>query len=133
MGGREPPLAEIARQQLLLIGGEWTDARSGQTYGQAFPFTGEQVGVAAAAGREDARAAIEAARAAFDEWSRSAPAARREILSTAADLMMERQREIAGIVTEETGGVFGWGMFNVQLAASMLREAMARPTGWSGK
>jgi acyl-CoA reductase-like NAD-dependent aldehyde dehydrogenase len=29
---------------------------------------------------------------------------RREILSKAADLLMERQEEIAGTVTEETGG-----------------------------
>jgi len=123
---------EIARQQLL-IAGEWTDARSGQAYGQEFPFTGEQVGVAAAAGREDARAAVDAARAAFDDWSRSAPAARRGILGAAADLMMERQQEIAGIVTEETGGVFGWGMFNVQLAAGMLREAAAQAYGLVGE
>jgi acyl-CoA reductase-like NAD-dependent aldehyde dehydrogenase len=40
--------------------------------------------------------------------------------------MMERQQEIAGLVTEATGGVFGWGMFNVELAAGMLREAAAQ-------
>ncbi len=51
---------------------------------------------------------------------------RRQILSKAADLMMERQQDIAGLVTEETGSVFGWGMFNVQLAAGMLREAAAQ-------
>jgi len=34
--------------------------------------------------------------------------------------------EIAAIVTEETGGVFGWGMFNCDLAAGMLREAAAQ-------
>src|ERR1700733_12734673 len=122
----------LARQQLL-IGGDWTDARSGQTYDQAFPFTGEQVGSAAAAGREDARAAVDAAADAFGEWSRSAPAMRREILNKAADLMMDRQQEIAGIVTEETGGVFGWGMFNVQLAAGMLREAAAQAYGLVGE
>jgi len=33
---------------------------------------------------------------------------------------MERQREIAALVTKETGGTLGWGMFNVQLAADML-------------
>lgn len=54
---------ELANTRLL-IGGQWTDARSGQTYDQAFPFTGEQVGVAAAAGREDARAAVDEHRAA---------------------------------------------------------------------
>jgi acyl-CoA reductase-like NAD-dependent aldehyde dehydrogenase len=119
--------------QQLLIAGEWTDARSGQTYEQAFPFTGEAVGTAAAAGRDDARAAVEAASDAFGEWSRSAPAMRREILGKAADLLMERQQEIAGIVTEETGGVFGWGMFNVQLAAGMLREAAAQAYGLVGE
>jgi vanillin dehydrogenase len=123
---------DLTRQQLL-IGGDWTDARSGQTYDQAFPFTGEQVGSAAAAGREDARAAVDAAADAFGEWSRSAPAMRREILNKAADLLMERQQEIAGIVTEETGGVFGWGMFNVQLAAAMLREAAAQAYGLVGE
>ena len=119
--------------QRLLIGGQWTDARSGQTYRQTFPYTGDEVGTAAAAGREDARAAVEAASAAFAEWSRSAPSMRREILNKAADLLMERQPEIAGIVTEETGGVFGWGMFNVQLAAGMLREAAAQAYGLVGE
>ncbi len=58
---------------------------------------------------------------------------RREILSKAADLLMERQEEIAGTVTEETGGVFGWGMFNVMLAAGMLREAAAQAYGLVGE
>ena len=116
---------ELAEQQLL-IGGNWTGARSGREYEQTFPYTGEPVGRAAAAGREDARAAVDAAASAFSEWSTSAPAVRRAVLSKAADLMMERQQEIAGLVTEETGGVFGWGMFNVELAAGMLREAAAQ-------
>jgi vanillin dehydrogenase len=124
--GNDPATAQ------LLIGGEWTDARSGREYEQVFPYTDEQVGSAPAAGREDARAAVDAAQEAFADWSRSAPGARRAILSKAADLMMERQQEIAQIVTEETGGVFGWGMFNVELAAGMLREAAAQAYGLVG-
>ena len=124
--------AASARQQLL-IGGEWRDAASGREYEQRFPFTGDAVGSAAAAAREDAAAAAEAAHAAFGEWSRSAPGMRRAILSKAAELLMERQREIAGVVTEETGGVFGWGMFNVELAAGMLREAAAQAYGLVGE
>ncbi len=125
-------IGEVTRARLL-IGGEWTDARSGREYEQVFPYTGDQVGSAPAAGREDARAAVDAAQEAFAEWSRSAPGARRAILSKAADLMMERQTEIAQIVTEETGGVFGWGMFNVELAAGMLREAAAQAYGLVGE
>jgi vanillin dehydrogenase len=122
----------MTRQQLM-IGGQWRDAESGREYEQRFPYTGEVVGSAAAAAREDARAAVEAADRASAEWSHSAPAMRRAVLSKAADLLMERQQEIAHVVTEETGGVFGWGMFNVELAAGMLREAAAQAYGLVGE
>jgi acyl-CoA reductase-like NAD-dependent aldehyde dehydrogenase len=124
--------AELAHQQLL-IGGRWTDAAAGKTFEQAYPYTGEAVGVAAAAGREDARAAADAAQSAFADWSRSTPASRREILLKAADLLVERQEDIARLVTEETGGVFGWGMFNVALAAGMMREAASQTYGLVGE
>lgn len=120
-------------QTQLLIGGIWQDAGSGRQCEQTFPFTGERVGSAAAAGREDAGAAVQAAHDACAEWGRSAPAQRRAILSRAADLLIERQREIAAVVTAETGGVLGWGMFNVELAAGMLREAAAQAYGLGGE
>jgi acyl-CoA reductase-like NAD-dependent aldehyde dehydrogenase len=122
----------MAATQQLLIGGEWVDARSGRKYEQRFPYTGEGVGRAAAAGPDDARAAVDAARSAFGEWSQSPPGLRRGILLKAAELLSERAEEIAGIVTEETGAVFGWGMFNVDLAAGMLREAAAQAYGLVG-
>ncbi len=125
-------IGELA-QQPLLIGGSWTEAQSGRTYEQAFPFTGDAVGTAAAAGREDARAAADAAAQAFGEWSHSTPGTRRTILLKAADLLLERQQDIAQLVTEETGGVFGWGMFNVDLAAGMMREAAAQAYGLVGE
>ena len=46
---------------------------------------------------------------------------------------MERAEEIAGIVTAETGGTFGWGMFNCSLAADMLNEAAAQTTAVRGE
>src|SRR3954451_21081242 len=107
-------------QQQLLIGGRWTEANSGRTYEQRDPFSGEPAGTAAAAGREDARAAADAAQIAFPGWSQTPPEQRGEILQRASALLMERQQDIAAIVTAETGGTFGWGMFNVQLAAGML-------------
>jgi vanillin dehydrogenase len=115
----------IGRQQLL-IGGEWRDAASGATVEKRNPFNGESAGTVAAAKREDAHAAADAAQAAFPGWSATPVAERRALLDRAADLLMERQAEIAAIVTEETGGTFGWGMFNVQLAAGMLHEAGAQ-------
>jgi acyl-CoA reductase-like NAD-dependent aldehyde dehydrogenase len=41
-----------ATSQPLLIGGEWRDARDGREYEQRFPYTGDVVGRAAAAGVE---------------------------------------------------------------------------------
>jgi len=118
--------ATDVEQQQLLIGGEWTDASGGGTFERTDPFTGEAVTVAAAGGRDDAIAACDAAAAAFAAWSSTPPGERRTLLSKAADLLMERAPEIAGIMTEEVGGTFGWGMFNCDLAARMLREAAAQ-------
>jgi acyl-CoA reductase-like NAD-dependent aldehyde dehydrogenase len=74
----------------------------------------------AAASREDARAAAVAAELAFPGWSATPPPERSRLLERASELLMERQREIATLVTEETHGTLGWGMFNVQLGADML-------------
>ena len=119
--------------QRLLIGGEWAEARSGGTFERTNPFTGDPAGTSAAAKREDARAAADAAAAAFGDWSASAPSQRRELLQKAAALLTERAEEISATVTEETGGTFGWGMFNCRLAAGMLDEAAAQTTAVRGE
>jgi acyl-CoA reductase-like NAD-dependent aldehyde dehydrogenase len=77
-------------------------------------------GAGTAASREAARAAVVAAERAFPRWSATPPPERGRLLERASELLMERQHEIAALVTEETGGTLGWGMFNVQLAADML-------------
>jgi len=119
-------------EQNLLIGGEWVAANGGGTFGTTDPFTGEDSGRAAAGKREDAKAAADAAGAAFAEWSHTPPAARREVLQKAAGLLSERAPDIAAIVTQETGGTFGWGMFNCSLAAGILGEAAAQTTAVTG-
>jgi len=113
-------------QQRLLIGGEWTEASGGGTFERTDPFTGDAVTVAAAAGRDDARRAVEAARDAFPGWAATPAGERRTLLNRAADLLMEAAPGVAGVMTEEVGGTFGWGMFNCDLAARMLREAAAQ-------
>ena len=120
-------------QQQLLIGGEWTDAADGRTFEVHNPYTGEVASTAAAAGREDVRRAVEAAAAAFEDWSATPLVKRREVLERAAVLMEERQAELAQIVADETGGTFGWGMFNVGLATGMLREAGVHAAAVQGR
>src|SRR4051794_34777880 len=124
--------ADIEQQQLL-IDGEWKDASAGATFERTDPFTGDAVTVAAAAGRDDAIAACDAAAAAVDVWSATPPGERRTLLTRAADLLMERAPEVAAIMTEEVGGTFGWGMFNCDLASRMLREAAAQAYAVTGE
>src|SRR5258708_978114 len=106
--------AQAAEQQHL-IGGRWQPSATGSSFERIDPFTGAAVTVAAAAGREDARAAVEAAAAAFPTWSRGAPEERSRLLEAAADLLDERAQAIAATMVEECGGTFGWGMFNCML------------------
>jgi vanillin dehydrogenase len=115
-----------AQEQQLLIGGEWVDADSGRTYEKDDPYTGEPATIAAAADVADANRAVDAAATAFPAWSATAPAKRAELLTAAADLLMERAPEISRTMTEECGAVFGWGMFNCNLASGMLRAAAAQ-------
>jgi len=63
---------------------------------------------------------VETAERAFPQWSATAPGERASLLQRASELLMERQAAIAALVTEETNGTLGWGMFNVQLGAGML-------------
>ena len=57
------------REAKQFIGGEWTQASEGATFEDRDPFTGDVVASVPAGTREDARRAIEAAAAAFPEWS----------------------------------------------------------------
>jgi acyl-CoA reductase-like NAD-dependent aldehyde dehydrogenase len=116
---------EPSRQDLL-IGGSWIAAASERRYATRSPFSGEPVSAAAAAGPADARAAVDAAAAALPGWAATPPGARRSLLGAAATLIDERAAALAQTMTEETGATTPWGMFNVHLAADMLREAAAQ-------
>jgi acyl-CoA reductase-like NAD-dependent aldehyde dehydrogenase len=114
-------MSVVETEQLLLIGGEWVPAGAGETTDKVDPYTGDRVGTAASAKRDDARRAGDAAKEAFPAWANTPPAERRDLLNRAGDLLAERSEAIAATMTEETGATFGWGMFNCALAANMLR------------
>lgn len=70
--------------------------------------------------RQRARAAADAAAGAFPAWSATPASERRRLLEKAAGLLMERQSDIATLVTQDTGETIGWGMFNVEFGVAML-------------
>jgi acyl-CoA reductase-like NAD-dependent aldehyde dehydrogenase len=117
----------------LLIGGRKVAASGGATYERRDPVTGEVATVAASATVADAKAACDAAAAAFPKWSAMGPSARRKIMMKAADILEARTPDFIKLVSGETGGSPGWGGFNCFLAAGMLREAGAVTTQVMGQ
>ena len=117
----------------LLIANEETEASNGATFERRNPVSGAVATKAAAATVDDAIAAVDAAAAAFPDWSRSSPRERRAILSKAADLLAAKAPDFVAAMAEEIGATAGWAHFNVMLAADMLREAAALTTQITGE
>jgi acyl-CoA reductase-like NAD-dependent aldehyde dehydrogenase len=117
----------------LLIGGRDVPASGAATFNRLNPISGEVATRAAAASVADARAAADAAAAAFPKWSALGPSERRARLNKAAELLEARAAQFAAILTTESGATGGWGHFNVHLAANMLREAAAMTTQITGE
>jgi acyl-CoA reductase-like NAD-dependent aldehyde dehydrogenase len=113
------------REAKQFIGGQWTDASEGATFEDRCPFTGDVVANVPAGTRDDARRAIEAAAAAFPEWSQSLPAQRQAIFLKAADILESRRDEVVGLLARETGCSFGFGMFQMSFVPGLLRQAAA--------
>jgi len=88
-----------------LIGGEWTDAASGETFESTSPADGETIGVFPRSGPEEVDRAVEAAKAAFEEW-RLVPAPKRgEILFNLARILEREKTALTDLMTHEMGKV----------------------------
>ncbi len=100
------PEAEAGpRRYRLLIDGAWTEARGGGTIERVAPAHGVAVSIYERAGREDALAAVAAARAAFDvgPWPRMTGAERSSLLLKVAACIEARAEEFARLDAIEAG------------------------------
>jgi alpha-ketoglutaric semialdehyde dehydrogenase len=101
------------------IGGEWVDAASGETFESTSPADGKTVGVFPRSAPEDVDRAVDAAKAAFEEW-RLVPAPRRgEILFRFAQLLADSKDELTDLMTHEMGKVWAEAGGDVQEAIDM--------------
>lgn len=107
-------------EKILYINGQWTgsDLKKIEVLN---PANGEQVGTVASAGKEETRAAIEAAHEAFGPWSKLTAYERSSYLDKLYDLMMENKEEIAEIMTKEMGKPLKESLGEVQYAASFIQ------------
>lgn len=119
--------------KLMLIDGQWTSSSSGATKPSANPATGEVLGSAPVATRDDVERALDAARAGQKEWASLSQQRRGEILRHAADLFGERQEEIARSVTAEMGKPIGMARAEAAEIPALLRLAASAADVMAGE
>ncbi len=118
---------------LMSIGGQSVSGTGGRTFGRTDPLTGAVATVAPAAGPADAARAAEAAAKAFPGWAATGPNARRALLMKAASALEARADDFVDAMMGEIGATKGWALFNLGLAASMIREAASLTTQINGE
>ena len=102
------------------INGEWVEARSGKVLEDRSPAnTDELVGVFPASGPEDVNLAVEAAKAAYNNWRLTPAPKRAEILFHAAEILVARKEDYARDMTREMGKVLAETRGDVQEAIDM--------------
>src|SRR5215208_3905650 len=101
------------------IGGEWVEAAGGETFESTNPANGDTIGTFPKSSAADVDRAVEAAKAAFEEW-RLVPAPRRgEILFRFAQLIQEHKDDLADLMSHEMGKVKAEAGGDVQEAIDM--------------
>src|SRR5690349_3522936 len=101
------------------IDGEWVDAGSGETFESKSPADGETIGVFPKSGPADVDRAVEAAKAAYEEW-RLVPAPKRgEVLFRFAQLLADSKDDLTDLITREMGKVKPEAAGDVQEAIDM--------------
>ncbi|MHA3978973.1 aldehyde dehydrogenase family protein [Halovulum sp. GXIMD14794] len=123
--------AEPVRLQHF-IDGTWRDSADGATSQRIAPSHGKVVSIAAKGGEAEADAAIDAARAAFDDgrWSRISAKERAAVLLKVADLIETYAERFSMIETLESGKPISQARGEVSGAADLWRYAasLARTT-----
>jgi succinate-semialdehyde dehydrogenase / glutarate-semialdehyde dehydrogenase len=104
----------------LYIGGQWRDGAAG-TIPVEDPATGETLCEVADATPDDAGAALQAAHDAFQDFRNMAPRERGDILRRAYDLIMERQDDLALLMTLEMGKPVSESKAEIVYAANFFR------------
>jgi acyl-CoA reductase-like NAD-dependent aldehyde dehydrogenase len=96
------------------------------------PLTGEIASSALAMQPGVIPAIAAKAQAGFEAWSKMGPNARRAVLMKAATALEAKSGSFIAAMMGEIGATAGWAMFNLGLAAGMVREAAALTTQISG-
>jgi succinate-semialdehyde dehydrogenase/glutarate-semialdehyde dehydrogenase len=105
----------------LFIGGDWREAQGGKQLEVEDPSTGESIASVADGSVADGAAALDAAVVAQDDWGRTAPRERGEILRRAFELITNRSEDLALLMTLEMGKPLAESRAEIAYAAEFFR------------
>ena len=105
----------------LYIGGKWRNSSDNARFDVIDPATERKIASVASATVEDAKAAVDAADAAFEGWAGRKPRERAEILRKAYELIMRDAERFAKLITLENGKALPDSRGEVAYAAEFFR------------
>ena len=105
----------------LYINGSWVDSKAGDTLDVFDPATGKLLKTIASAGEADGELAMAAASEAQDQWSKTAPRQRGEILRAAFEKVTAMADDFAILMSLEMGKPFSEAKGEVAYGAEFLR------------
>jgi succinate-semialdehyde dehydrogenase/glutarate-semialdehyde dehydrogenase len=105
----------------LLVGGQWRPASKGATLAVRDPSTGDTLCEVADATPDDGLDALAAASEAQPDWAAHPPRERAEILRRAYQALMDRQDDLALLMTLEMGKPVAESRTEIAYAAEFLR------------
>jgi succinate-semialdehyde dehydrogenase / glutarate-semialdehyde dehydrogenase len=115
------------------VAGQWREASRGERFAVTNPADDSLVAEVPDSDAEDARAAVDAAHAAFPAW-RALPAKQRAaILKRWNDLVMARQDELGALVSREQGKPLAEGRGEIAYAASYIEWFAEEATRSNGE
>ncbi|MGH9581110.1 MAG: aldehyde dehydrogenase family protein, partial [Terriglobales bacterium] len=112
--------AAVARARNF-INGRWAEPSGGPSIERRNPANGDDlVGVVPSATREEAKAAVAAAAAAFPAWRDTPAPVRGRVIARATEIMTRRKEELARILTREEGKTLAESRGEIQRSINVL-------------
>jgi succinate-semialdehyde dehydrogenase / glutarate-semialdehyde dehydrogenase len=105
----------------LWIGGKWRKSSDGARFDVIDPATERKIASVASATVDDAKAAVDAAQAAFEGWAKRKPRERAKILRKCHELIMRDAERFAKLITLENGKALSDSRGEVAYAAEFFR------------
>ncbi|MBI1883675.1 MAG: aldehyde dehydrogenase family protein [Chlamydiae bacterium] len=105
---------------LNFIDGAWCSSKSGKTFSNINPANKDDIiGTFPASDAQDVQKAVESAASSLEEWQKTPPPKRGEILFRVGEILQNRKEELAQLMTREMGKILREARGDIQEAIDM--------------